>query len=135
MARIHGSKGQFKMDPAGGTSPVPVADLNAWTLDRTRDTVDVTAFQDNVKQYVLGLPDCKGTFGGWYSSVSSPALFTAALSNTPVTLELVPDSTAPTYHWTGPAYLDCSMEVTSSGAVTVTGNFVGAGVWTWEPAA
>ena len=64
--RKHGSRGSISMDPTGGATVVPVADLNAWTLDMARDTVDVTAFGDVVKQYVLGLPDVKGTYGGWW---------------------------------------------------------------------
>ena len=47
-----------------------VGALNAWTLDMTRDKVDVTCFGDTTKQYVVGLPDTKGTFGGWWDEAT-----------------------------------------------------------------
>ena len=135
--RKHGSKGSVKLDPAGtipGT-PVTVADLNAWTLDMARDQADVTAFGDTNKQYVLGLPDVKGTYGGWWNSASSPSLFDVAQGSTPVTLNLVPSVDEPTYFFQGLAYLDASINVSATGAISISGNFVAAGGWTLEPAA
>jgi hypothetical protein len=133
--RKHGYRGQVKMDPTGGATLVAVADLNAWTADFTRDQVDVSAFGDNFKQYVLGLPDAKGTYGGWWNSASSPALFDVAFGSTPVTLNLVPSVDEPTYFFEGLAYLDASINVASSGAISISGNWVGAGEWTLEPSA
>jgi hypothetical protein len=120
------------MDPAGGSTVVTVADLIAWTLDQARDQVDVTAFGDTNKQYVLGLPDVKGTYGGWWSSGSSPALFAVAQGNTPATLNLIPSTVDPTFFFEGLAYLDASIDVASDGAVSISGNLVAAGPWTLE---
>lgn len=128
--RKHGSKGQIKMDPAGGSTTVAVADLNAWTLDMARDNVDVTAFGDVNKQYVLGLPDVKGTYGGWWNSASSPSLFTVAQGTVPVTLELIPSTDEATFKFAGLAYLDASIECSATGAISLSGNFVAAGAWT-----
>ena len=133
MARRHGSKGQVLMDPAGGTTTVAVGDLNAWTLDSSRDRVETSAFGDVNKTYVQGLPDMKGTFGGFWNSASSPALFDAAEGDTAVTLELVPSTLDPTYLFTGPAYLDASINVAANGAITVGGSWVAAGAWAREP--
>lgn len=132
--RKHGSRGQVKMDPTGGATVVEVADLNAWTLDMARDTVDVTAFGDDNKQYVVGLPDVKGTYGGWWNSASSPALFDVAQGVIPVTLNLIPSRDEPLFFFEGLAYLDASINVPSSGAVSISGNFVAAGDWTLEVA-
>jgi hypothetical protein len=124
------------MDPLGGTAVVEVADLNSWTLDQARDQVDVTAFGDANKQYVLGLKDIKGTYGGFWNSDSSPLLFQVAGGTTPVTLNLVPARDEPTFFFEGKGYLDASINVSSGGAVTLSGNFVAAGDWTLEgPAA
>ena len=131
--RRHGSKGQIKMDPTGGATTVVVADLNAWTLNQARDTVDVTAFQDTNKQYVVGLPDVKGTYGGWWNSASSPPLFDAAAADIPVMLELVPSTIDPTFLFKGLAYLDAAINVSATGAVSISGNFVGAGPWSQLP--
>ena len=131
--RRHGSKGEVLMDPTGGATPVAVADLNAWTANFARDTADVTAFQDTTKQYVVGLPDAKGTYGGWWNSSTSPTLFDAAFGDIPVTLKLVPSTLDATFFFTGLAYLDSAINVASNGGVSISGNWVGAGPWTQAP--
>lgn len=127
--RKHGSQGQIKLDPAA-TTPVLVADLNNWTLDMARDQVDVTAYGDTNKQYVLGLPDVKGTYGGWWTTVSSPPLFEIATGVAPCLLNLVPSADEPTFFFEGQAYLDASIACPVGGAVSISGNFVAAGPWT-----
>jgi hypothetical protein len=133
--RVHGYKGQVKLDPAGGTgtSAVAVASLNAWSLDMARDKVDVTAFGDVNKQYVQGLMDLKGTIGGWWDSAASGPIFDAAEGDTPVWLDLIPTTLEPTFLWSGLAYLDASINVSSTGAVSISSNFVAAGPWAREP--
>jgi len=135
MARIHGSRGVVKLDPTGvgGATALAVASLNSWTLDMARDKVDVTAFGDANKQYVQGLPDIKGSIGGWYDNTDL-AMFDVAMGDTPAWLELLPDGLAATHFWSGLAYLDASVNVSATGAVSVTSNYVGAGLWTRAPA-
>ena len=133
--RKHGSRGQMKMDPAGtipGT-PVLVGDISAWTADFTRDTVDVTAFGDSTKQWVLGLPNSQGTFEGWWNSDSFPDLWDVITGTTPVTLNLVPSTDEPTFFLEGLAYLDGSINCPSSGAVSISGKWVGKDNWTLKP--
>jgi hypothetical protein len=130
--RKHGSRGQIKMDPTGGAVPVVVADLNAWALDMKRDQVDVTAFGDTNKTYVLGLPDVKGTYSGWWNSESSPALFDVAQGSIAAMLNLLPTVDEPEFFFAGLAYLDASIEVKHDGGVALSGNFVAAGPWTLE---
>jgi len=132
--RRHGSKGQVKLDPTGVGTPAVVADLNAWTGNFERETADVSAFNDATKQYVVGLPDAKGTIGGWWNSASSPALFAVAFGDVPCLLELVPSILDPTYFFTGLAYLSAAINVPMSGGVSLSGNWTGAGDWTLEPA-
>jgi len=133
--RRHGQYGSIKMDPtgAGGAGLVVVADLNAWTINMARESVDVTAFGDTNKQYVLGLPDVKGTFGGVWNAASAPTLFNVAMGTVAAMLNLIPSTLDPTVFFEGLAYLDAAVNVASNGAVTVSGNFVGAGPWTLEP--
>jgi hypothetical protein len=130
MARRHGSHGQILIDPTGGALPVIVASMNGWTLDLARDKVDVTAFGDSFKQYVQGLPDIKGTIKGWWDAAASRSLFSVALGETAVTLKLFPSSLDASDFFQGPAYLDTSIEVAADGAVSLSGNFAGAGNWT-----
>ena len=78
--------------------------------------------------------DAKGTLTGWWEAVGSKVLFDAAFGDTAVTLELVPSTLDATTLFTGPANLSMSIEVAVDGAVTVSGNWTGAGPWTLEAA-
>lgn len=131
--RIHGKAGQVKMDPAGGSSPVVVADLSSWTLDMSTDRVITTAFGDLNKRRVAGLPDFAGTLAGWWNAATSPAYFAAVLAGTPVTLNLIPNSNDPTVYFSGLANIDGSINVSATGAVAVAGKFDAAGNWAIHP--
>jgi len=122
------------MDPTGGALAVEVASLNSWTLDMARDRADATCFGDTNKVYVQGLPDIKGDIGGIWDEAASQVLFGVALGDVAALLKLIPSTLAPTYLFTGLAYLDAGIEVAHDGAVTVKGSFVAAGPWTMEPA-
>jgi hypothetical protein len=112
---------------------VAVADLSEWTLNMSRDKVDVTAFGDTNKQSVIGLPDFSGTFAGFWNAATSPTIFDAILGTTAVGLKLVPDSAAATNFFSGLAYLDGSISVPATGAATISGTFSAAGNWTLAP--
>ncbi len=133
MARRHGSKGEVMMDPAGGSATVIVAALNSWTLDLKRDRADATCFGDTNKQYVQGLPDIKGDITGIWDEAVSQVLFEQALGEVAAMLKLIPSSVAPTYFFTGLAYIDAAIEVKHDGAITIKGSFAGAGPWTMAP--
>jgi len=111
-----------------------VASLNSWTLDMARDRADATCFGDTNKVYVQGLPDIKGDIGGIWDEAASQVLFGVALGDVAALLKLIPSTLAPTYLFTGLAYLDAGLEVAHDGAITVKGSFVAAGPWTMEPA-
>jgi hypothetical protein len=134
MARRHGSKGSVEMDPTGGATAVPVAALNNWTLDLARDRADATCYGDLNKVVVQGLPDVSGDLGGIWDEAESTVLFGVALGDVAALLKLIPSTLAPTYLFTGLAYLDAGIEVAHDGAITVSGSFAAAGPWTMEPA-
>jgi len=133
--RIHGKNGQIKMDPtgAGGAGLIMVADMSEWTLDMAKDRVEVTAFGDTNKQRVAGLPDYSGTVAGWWNSASSPTFFDAVLGDVAVMLDLIPDSTEPTYLFEGKANLDGSVNCSATGAVSISGKWDAAGNWSMKP--
>jgi hypothetical protein len=131
--RIHGKLGQVKLEKTGAaTGGTVVASLNKWTLSLATDKVDVTAFQDTNKIYVTGLPDIKGTIGGWYDKTDK-ALFQMALGTVAGFLELIPSSLTPTDLWHGLAWIDASIDVAANGAVSIAGTFVAAGPWAMLP--
>lgn len=131
--RIHGKNGQVKMDPTGGSSPVFVADLNAWSLDMATDRIEVTAFGDTNKRRVSGLPDFSGTLGGWWNASTSPAYFVAVLAGIPVFLQLIPSALDPTALFSGLANIDGGLNVSATGAVSISGKWDAAGNWVMAP--
>jgi len=132
MARYHGNKGQAFSSTTGSGTAALVASISAWTLDMATDKVEVTAFGDLNKTYVQGLKDVKGTISGFWED-SQDVLFDGADSTDGVKLYLYPASTAPTVYFYGPAWLDASINVSVSGAVTISGNFVANGSWGRRP--
>ena len=132
MARYHGKTGVVYLSTTGSGTAVAAVSLSAWSLDKATDKVDVTAFLDVNKQYVQGLPDVKGSFSGWFDS-SDDALFDGSESSDGVKLYLYPSSTAPTIYHAGPAWLDGSIEVSATGAVSIKGSFVANGAWIRKP--
>ena len=114
---------------AAGTA-IPVIALSNWGISLARDRFEVTAFGDSNKQYVQGLPDISGSFGGWWDDTED-TIFDAADNAEAVKMYLYPDrANAETKYWYGTAYVDIS-EVTTDvgGAVTVAGTFQAAGTW------
>src|SRR5262245_12314810 len=127
--RIHGKNGQVKMDPAGGTALVIVADISEWTLDASKNRVEVTAFGDTNKIRVAGLPDYSGTVAGWWETTSSPLFFNVVFGNVAATLHLVPDTTIAGEFFEGKANLDGSVNCSATGAVSISGKWDAAGPW------
>ncbi|HZD63873.1 MAG TPA: hypothetical protein VE200_13885 [Xanthobacteraceae bacterium] len=130
MAILTGRYGQVKWDQAGVTA-VPIISLNAWTGDFKTEFEDVTCFQDTNRVFVPGLRSAEGSLSGFWNS-QELALFKAAEATTPGLLELVPNSTEPTYAWSGLAYLDASIDA-SLQAPKITGNWKAAGAFAMKP--
>lgn len=132
MSRYHGGKGVVYLATTGSGTAVQAVSLSQWTLDRSTDKVDATAFGDANKVYVQGLPDIKGTLAGFFDSADD-ALFDGADSSDGVKLYLYPSSLAPTIYHYGPAWLDASIEVDVNGVIKVKANFVASGSWGRKP--
>jgi len=121
------------MDPTGGDVAVVVASLNSWSLDLGRERADATCFGDVNKVYVQSLPNIEGDLGGVWDELASQVLFAVALGDVAPLLKLIPSTLAPTYLFTGLAYLDAGIEVNADGVIAVKGSFAAAGPWTMEP--
>jgi hypothetical protein len=134
---MYGSKGQIKADPTGvgGATAIAVASMASFTLNMARNKADVTSFGDPNLVYVQGLPDIKGTIGGWFDS-DELTIFDIAMGDVACFLELIPSTivTPTPIMWSGKAWLDASIDVKATGAVSVAGNFVAADAWTRTPA-
>lgn len=128
--RYHGKGGQVQMDPTGGATPVAVASLDNWDLDMAAQKVKVTAFEDPNEVYVIGRPDIKGSYKGFYDSVDGLVIFDAIQATVAPALVLLPHSADPTHKFSGRGWLDGKITVDSNGAVAISGSFVAAGPWT-----
>jgi hypothetical protein len=124
MAIKTGRYGQVLWDPTA-TLPVEVISLNTWTGDFKTEYEDVTCFGDLNRVYVPGLKNAEGTLGGFWNSAEL-AIFEAAEQETPGTLKLIPNNTEPLFFWTGPAYMDASIDC-SLQAPKVSGTWKAAG--------
>jgi hypothetical protein len=116
------------LSTTGTGDAATVVGVSAWSLDRSTDTVEVTAFGDTNKQYVQGLPDVSGDFSGFYDETETK-LFTASTSADGCKIYLYPSTNALTKYAYGPAWLSVSYETGVSDAVTVSGSFVANGAW------
>lgn len=132
MARYHGGKGVIYLSVTGAGVATVTVSLSEWTLDKSTEKVDVTAFGDTNKQYVQGLPDVKGTFSGYFDDTSD-VLFDAAESADGIRAYLYPSSLVPTNYHYGSAWVDASISVPAKGPITVKGSFVGASNWGRKP--
>lgn len=128
MAAYHGKKGVMYISTTGTGAASSVLKISEWTLNSATDKVDVTSFGDTNKAYVQGLPDINGTFSGFFDD-SETKIATAAASSDGCKIYLYPSSDAPTKYKCGPAWLDQSITVGVSGAVSVSGSFVANGSW------
>src|SRR4029077_8712688 len=106
-----------------------IASLNTWKLSLKTDKEDVTCFGAPNKVYVPGLKDISGSVGGFWDS-SDVTLFEAADAPTPGNLQLVPNTTEPTFLWEGKAYMDADIDCSGLKVPKVTGSFMAAGPWT-----
>lgn len=133
--RLHGSGGEVQMDPAGGSALVTVASLNKWDLDLSKDRAKVTAFRDTNQVYVEGLPDIKGSYGGFYDPADGLVIFDVIFGTVKPTLALLPSYLTPLVKFGGRALVDGKISVDANGAITIGGGFVAAGAWTLPSAA
>jgi hypothetical protein len=126
MARIHGRSGRLYAGIASAGTAEPIAFLNSWSVDFSSDDVEVTSFGDTSKVYVSGLPDVAGTFAGFYDDATAQ-LYTAAVDGVARRFYLYPSTGNTGQYWFGTATFDFSISTGVGDAVTVSGNFRGAG--------
>jgi hypothetical protein len=128
VAVYAGRKGVIYMSTTGGGTAVTVIHMKSWSLNMPTDKIETTAFGDTNKTYVQGLPDATGDMSGWWDDTSD-ALYDGSQSTNGVKLYLYPSADAPSKFWSGPAWVDFSIDVDVNGAVEVSASFVANGAW------
>lgn len=129
MARIAGRNGTLYMALTSAGTPSPVAYLAAWSLNFSNTKIDVTSFGDVTKVYVGGLPDCQGTYTGFYDD-ASVQMYTAASDSVPRKFYLYPSTLTATQYWYGTGIFDMSIDAAVDGPVAISGGFAAASVAT-----
>jgi hypothetical protein len=131
MAVYPGRKGVMYLSTTGTGTAVNTLSLNALTINRATDKIDVTSFGDANKTYVQSLADVQGTFAGFWNDVETKP-FSASASADGVKIYIYPSADAPTKYAAGPAWLDVSIDTSVAGAVAISGSFAANGSWVFN---
>ena len=127
MARIAGTTGRLYVGIASSSAAAePIAYISKMALDFATDDLEVTAMGDVNKVYVAGMPDCSGSFSGFYDDATAQT-YTAARDGAARNFywyPKTPSNTGP--YWFGTGLFDFSIETDINGAVAVSGNFKAA---------
>lgn len=129
MARHHGRNGRVYLgvaSSAAAASPLPFQ--ASWSINQNTDRQDVTAFGDQNKTYVAGLPDSSGDFSGFLDDATSQT-FIAAIDGQPRNFYLYPDVTTfpNNWYWFGQILVDASSDGAVGGGVTFKSSWSAAG--------
>lgn len=119
------------MSTTGTGNAVPVVGLSNWSLNMTTDRVETTEFGAANKTYVQGYKDVSGSFSGFWDNTED-TYFVGSDSADGVKLYLYPSSDAAGIYWYGPAWVDASIDVSNSGAVSISGSFSANGAFGYE---
>jgi hypothetical protein len=127
VSRHHGRNGAIYIGVTNGAAASPCAFQAAWSLNKTVDKQDVTAFGDSNKSYVAGLPDAAGDFSGFWDE-STAQTYTAATDGLSRTMYLYPDiQNNATVYFFGQVLPDWSIDGAVAGPVNVKASWNAAG--------
>lgn len=134
MAILSGRDGLVKWDPTGtgGVSALALISIKSWKADFKTAKIDVTCFQDTNSVYVPGMRSIDAELTGFWDS-DDMSLIEATTLTTPGFIELIPHSndpsTATPHSFSGPAYLDASIDTAVDGAPALSSTILAAGPW------
>jgi hypothetical protein len=117
MVRRHGRNGQVYLGLTSAAAASPLPFQASWSINMNVDKQDVTAFGDQNKVYVAGLPDASGDFGGFMDDATSQT-YIAAVDGLARNFYLYPDATnSPNVYWFGTILPDFSADGAIAGPV------------------
>lgn len=122
MARIHGRRGRVYLAVASGGTAEPIPFMSSWSINFETEKAEVTAFGDNNKVYVAGLPDASGEFGGFYDDATAQT-YSAAVDGQPRKFYLYPSTLVNTQYFFGEILPDFAVEGAVDDAVSVTSSW------------
>lgn len=107
---------------ASGGVAEPIAFLSSWSINFATEKAEVTAFGDDNKVYVAGLPDASGDFSGFYDDATVQT-YTAALDGIARKFYLYPSTNTNSQYWFGEILPDFNVNGSVSGAVQVSSSW------------
>lgn len=122
MSRLHGRRGRVYLAVASGGTAEPIPFMSTWSINFETEKAEVTAFGDNNKVYVAGLPDASGEFGGFYDDATAQT-YSAAVDGQPRKFYLYPSTLTNTQYWFGEILPDFAVEGAVDDAVAVTSSW------------
>jgi hypothetical protein len=126
MSRISGRKGRIYLGIASDTATAePLPFMASWSISFESEKIDVTAFGDENKTYVAGLPDAAGEFSGWYDDATAQT-YTAAVDGLARKFYLYPSTLATGQYFFGTIFPDLSVNAEVNGAVEVSASWAAA---------
>jgi hypothetical protein len=127
-APIAGRRGRIYIDTStdGTGAAKPIANLNSWSLNRTTDKIEVSAFGSTSKSYVVGLPDAQGDFSGFWDTDGDQYKVSQAIDGGRKFYCYVNNVDNAAQYFFGKAHFDVSVSQTVSGAVEVSGSWAAA---------
>ena len=130
MPKRHGRKGQIQI---GSGSPLSIiGSLSSWTINFTRDKVDVTSFGESNKTYLAGLKDVSGSFEGFFDTTYIRTLMDESDAVNGTFIRITPSTDDPDFYYTGPAWLDLTNTGAVNDAIKISGTFSANGEWTLQ---
>ena len=131
MARISGRNGVLLVQvTTASTALTTISYLRDWSINFTKEQIDVTAMEDGNKVYVAGLSDCTGSASGFLDAASTATTYAAAIDGEARTFKLLPDKNTTTTFYGGTAIFDFSLSAAVNGAVEFSTNFSASGAVT-----
>ncbi len=125
--RFHGRNGKLMVGATTSAAPTPVAYIASFSISMKTDKADATAFGDNNKVQLVGLPDDQGAYGG-FADLAGDLLYTAARDSLSRKFYFYPDyvNSVGTYFF-GAAFFDLDYAFAVTEGAKVSGTWVAAG--------
>jgi hypothetical protein len=132
--RMHGKNGAIYINGGkpgtGFGSGEKVAVKTEWTLNLSRDFVDVTSFGDRNKVYLVGLKDISGSYSGNLDMSGDIGVNSADLDDIPIYLYADARDGEEFLVAYGPGFLDASITASNTDALKSSGQIRASGNWT-----
>jgi hypothetical protein len=129
-SRIAGRNFAIYAAIASGGTPEPVFFLKTYNGDFSSDQYEVTAAGDTAKSFVLGLPNAKIAYTGYWSN-DGRDFYQAAADGLARKFYAYPDRVnSPTTYIYGQAFFTFNLAGDVAGSTTMQGDILGNGAWT-----